>query len=127
MEKIKSSIESKKVESQFYQDDLNSRTSELQALEESIETAFKERQDSRQTHASNQRSLDEIKTHMQDVQNRLGTLNSSVDEIQEQYNKVVQDVSERQREIDHFNGRQVEIEKEWRRVLSFQLFLQDAM
>ena len=110
LEKTNGSIDSKKTERQSYQDDLNCRTSELQALEVNIETAFKERKDLRETHAANEKKLGKLQSQMKDLQNKLDVLNSKVDENQEHYNKVEKDAAERQREIDHFNARQVKID-----------------
>ena len=75
-----------------------------------IETAFQERQDSRETHAANEKKLGTLQSQMEDLQNKLDELNSKVDENQEDYNKVEKDAAERQREIDHFNARQVKID-----------------
>ena len=106
LEQAKSCIDSKKNERKSYQEDLESRTVELQKLTENIKTAFDDREKWREVCAKTKKELDEKITRKQTLQNKLDKTNSKLSKLQEIHDKIRRDVDKRQRDFEEFNARE---------------------
>jgi len=102
---VEISLISKREVRAAYQDDLNGRTSELEALEMNIESAFNEQEDLRKNHSLIEKDLQKMEIETKELQTRIEDSDANLSQIQERFDEIQNNVNEKQRQIDHFNGR----------------------